>query len=379
MKILIFCNSVPFEPIADRTNKLKQLIDALKDKHEISLITFSNENVDEYISQTGYSVKYVNPHSSRFNPKNFFTKRSVFIRNYSKRCQSEVDAAINEFNPECIIYNSISHFQYIKKYERIKKIYNCTQVTYMLLYRIANQSKFLKKYFYAKEGMKLAHIEKKAYINSATVLFSNISDLNNVGSQMQLLIPLYYIPFYVEEYNILPKKDSHNILIGVNCDTVQGNYAYKYFIENVHPYLKERFSDYELYVYGDLKADSYKDNNVHVVHKLNDEFLSKINCLFMPYKFRSDSHLLPIICMSKGIPLVGFTKSMEFINVKIKDDYCINDTNLKNLINKIDNILENKSKLNRITENAYNYSKEHYNKQMFEKNFKDFEDKFLKN
>lgn len=379
MKILFFCNSVPYEPITDRTNKLKQLVDALKEKHEISFISFSKENIEKYSSQTGFSVKYVNPHSSRYNINNFLTPKSVFIRNYSRRCQQEIDNIVKEFNPECIIYNSISHFQYINKYENIKKVYNCTQVTYMLLYRIANQNKFLKKYFYNKEGIKLAHIEKKAYVNSDAVLFSNVSDMNNVSSQMQLLTPIFYIPFYVEDFNILPQNDSHNVLIGVNCDTVQGNYAYNYYINHIHHNLKKKFNDYELYIYGDLKQDSYKDNNVHIVHKLDEELLSKIKYMFLPYKFRSDTHLLPIKCMAKGIPLVGFTKSMESINVKIKDDYCINDTNIKNIINKIDNIIEHKSKLNKIIENAYNYSKEHYNKELFNNSMKDFEERILKN
>lgn len=377
MKILIFCNSVPYEPITDRTNKLNQLVESLKERHEISFISFSNNNVEKYAKETGFQVTYINPYCSRFNPKNFLTEKSIFMRNYSRRCQKEVDKVVNSFNPDCIIYNSISHFQYINKFENIKKVYNCTQVTYMLLYRIANQNKFLKKYFYNKEGVKLAHIEKKAYVNSDAIIFSNISDMNNVGSQMQLLTPLFYIPFYVDEYNLLPHKEKDNVLIGVNCDTVQGRYAYNYFIDKIHPYFKKTNKNYELYVYGDLKENSYKDSKIHVIHSLNDDLLSNIKCLFMPYKFRSGSHLLPIKCMAKGIPLVGFTKSMEFINVKIKDDYCICDTNLHDIIKKIEKTRENEAKLNKIINNSYNYAKEHYNKHMFEASLNTFEEQIL--
>ena len=384
MKIIYICEGVPYKSTKSSEYRNKQIIEYLSKDNDLKILVNNSANIEEYKAETGLDVEYIaassssssSSSSSAFFKNLFFPEKKLNLPHFhpllSKTSLSE---AIEKFNPDLIFFTSIGFFEYIK-HINIKKIFVVNKVMYMYYQRLAVLHTFLRKRLFKNTAFRIGSYERYAFINVDMILFAHINDMANVNSNMQLLTPSYYLPSYVENFDLKPLIQAPNILFPVNYRSQVGKATYDYFIANIHGKLKNKYPEYKLFVSGRKTKNMYKDEHIEFVDAPTEEILDKTRALLLPYRIRMDMQFFAILAMSRGIPVIGFEKCMDFFAVKRKDDYCIAAKNLTEFNNLFIKNFKNDATLDRVRLNAFDYVKEHYTKAAFEKTMNDCMDRF---
>ncbi len=374
MNIVFLCVDVPWAFAKASEYRHHQIIEALKENHQVKVIVLNQKNAKEYREKYGTNVEIVNCYMPAVRQIDYFRK-SLLLPHFPKPVErSSIEDAIRGFAPDIVVYTSIGFFPYVKNINA-KKVFSVNKVLYMYYQRLALIENWIKGFFLKKRCYSIGAYERRAFMESDMILFSVINDMGNVNSNMQLLTPSYYLPAYIDKVDFCPLCEKKNIIVYGNYNSIAGKMMIKDFLDNIHPYIKKNYPDYKAYVVG-LGSDAInKDENIEVSTILTEDILKDSRALLLPYKVRMDMQFPAIKAMSFGVPIIGYDKTMDFFAVKKKDDYCIPAKSKGELQTKLVKSLDNNAILEKVRENAFNYVKEHYNKELFDKTLADSIDK----
>ena len=374
MRIVFLCVDVPWMFSKASHWRHHQIIEALKENHTVKVITLSPKNIDEYKEKYKTDAEYIESNISNVKKIDYFRK-SLILPHFPKPIKSgSLEEAIREFAPDVIFYTSIGFFPYVRNLN-VKKVFSVNKVLYMYYQRLALIENCFNGFFLKKRCYSIGAWERRAFMESDMILFSVINDMANVNSNMQLLTPSYYLPAYVDKVDFCPLCEKKNIIIYGNYNSIAGKIMIKDFLDNIHPAIKKRYPDYKVYMVGLGSQKLTTDENIEVSTLLTEEILKDARALLLPYRVRTDMQFPAIKAMSYGVPIIGFDKTMDFFAVRKKDEYCISAKNRNELITKLLKAFESDPPLEKVRENAFNYVKEHYTKELFKKTLADSLDK----
>lgn len=371
MNILVLCTRVPYTFRKTGDFRLHQTLLCLKEKHNVKVACFDKENLKEYSEKHNIDTEWLKGYKlgEKIKRNFLFKGQSLILGSYYRMVDTgKLDKIIKEFSPDCIVFKGVGFYDYVKKYESVKKIFSIDDCLYMYYARLSSVYSFIKRKLYTMESQRIMAKEKKAFIRSDAIWFGAYSDMNNVNSQLQLITPGYYLPGYAEEFVFKPLPDNHHIIIYGDFNAKSGILMYSYFIKNIHGALKAKFSDYKVYVVGNINPKMYKDSSILFCSDFTDEILNDARMYLSCYKFRTNQFYPEIVCASHGIPIGGCDKGIGFINVKDKKDYCASVMRRRDLRAHILDVIDNTNALEKRRKNTFEFVKENCNKELFAKN-----------
>ena len=370
MKIVFLCVDVPFNFTKASEYRHHQMIEALKENHSVKVIVLNSKNVKEYKEKYGTDAEAVESYIPKIRQIDYFRKSLILPRFPKPHKKGELEDLIRDFAPDIVFYTSVGFYPYVKNISA-KKVFSVNKVLYMYYQRLALIENPINGFLLRKRCYSIGAWEKRAFMEADMILFSVINDMANVNSNMQLLTPSYYLPAYIDKVEFCPLCQKKNIIVYGNYKSIAGKLMIKYFLDSIHPLLKKTYQDYKVYIVGNGAKSIEADSNTEVREVLWEDVLKDARALFLPYRVRTDMQYPAIKAMSYGVPIIGYDKTMDFFAVKRKDDYCITAKSPGELQNKFIRAFNNDADLERVREKAFNYVKDHYSKESFDKTLAD--------
>lgn len=370
MNILVLCKNVPYVFRKTDDFRLHLILEELKKNHTVKVLCLSKTDIKEYSEKYNTDVVWMkNSINKESAMKSFLFKgKSFFLSNfYSSSVRNEIVGAVRDFKPDLIVYNNVGFYDFIGRFSNVKRIFSVDNCLYMYYARLSSVYDFIRRKMLLTESKRIMVKEKAAFVYSDAIWFGAFSDMNNVNSQLQLITPGYYLPGYTEEFEYPALKNNHHVLIYGDFRTRVGRLMYKYYIANIHGSMKKKYSDYKVYVAGNLIPNMYSDDNVEFAEELTKEILDDVRIYFSCYKFRTNLFYPEITCAGHGIPICGCDKGIGFVNVKDKKEYCATVFRRRDLKNYFLEVIDNDNVLEKCRKNSYNYVKENFDKEKFEK------------
>ena len=385
----------PYPISGGREAMLAQVISFLEDEYELSILVFTKNNID-LLQYKGKKVKKLFFPSILEMCKNFFMMSKYSLQErlfYSIKSKKIIEQEINEFKPDIIYADMIRTAQYVEKM-KIKKIVDIEDLLSLRYNRFIqkNESKILGtfshlvpffmrtilenffKNFLLKYEIELISRREKEIVNNFDACFlvsqKEIRILRNISKVNTIYLNTQAIQKRENIYNNI--EQNNFVFIGNMC-TAQNQSSLKIIVNEILPKLT---IDYKLYVIGKYDNTTIgiiqNNNNIELlgfVENLED-ILKNIKLALMPISFGTGIKTKILDCMSFGIPVLTNDVGNEGLSTEDMNNIVVVN-NFSNFDYKLQEILNNKKLMSKLSNNGYKYVSEHHNYINLQKQFLD--------
>lgn len=343
--------------------------------HELTFLSFKSnkhpqapEMIEEFAKIYYTELKYKEYNFSSLVKSIFLWKPATIIERMPKnKMISLIDKL--DFEPDFFFLEGIHSAEltdYIKlKFPNSKTVLRQANTEYLLLKRNAENAKNPLM----KIALKIQHLimykyEKKALENNDIITAVSESDID----EYKKLVPnKKYIPVLIytqQNYRDKSLGNGKNILSFSDWNWHPNRAGMNWFLSEVYPLIKDY--DFQLNVIGrGFENDYFKDypkiDYLGFVESL-DNYFDNSDFMIAPLTYGGGTKVKIIEALSNSMAVITNSYGNEGINAKNGEEIIIAD-NAKLFANSIKNLLNDKEFRIKLSNNAYKFASERYNKE----------------
>lgn len=370
-----------FTPMHGGSERTIQLIDSLKDKHKINVLTFGwvgtsfKKNISESITHIHTVAEpEVSRREARF-------RKTLIDKSYDLSV-SKFKTHLRTYQKRVSTYLAISDLLILETHAMAPFISNLDNVKIPIIYSSQNCEANLAEQRYPTDSIDFnltIEMESEAINSSSAITYCSLEDIDHFKKYYSLNVPTYYIP---------------NGTSMIQDATPGSSYKSKdiFFIGSGHPpnikaieniiELAKVVKDYNFIIAGDagnLFKNKQLPSNVKILGRVSNEqrdLLFKESFAFInPMEIGGGTHLKMMRALSYGLPVISsMVGARGFTDKEIEQSIVIgnNTDELKDAIHK----LNNQKIYEQMAKNAFEISKS-YDWEIIKKDFANIVDDLL--
>lgn len=365
-KILYYAFVFPFPANDGGEQVIKNHVETIKETYFGSKIKFFFSNLRKYKPYTNLEIDYQVFEVKSYNKvikellRFWYLCTSFYTASYHFAATAEITNAIKNLKPDVVILDGAYGNLVLQKIKNYKLIYIAHNIEYQFNFDNAKlQKNIFMKLFLLINAFKTKAIEQQTIAQANKIICISTSDFK------------YFKKIYPEKTILIPHKiilskdlwkpnNSKTLFFCGALDFTPNNEAVKWIVEKLAPVLPK---DIKIKIAGkgtDSVQKAWEKDNIEFLGFVSKEELINLyktsSAFICPIIYGSGIKVKVTEALSYGMPIIGTREALEgldYINIKP----LIDRSNLKQTKENIENLLNNKEKLQKYSSDLINQIK----------------------